>query len=62
MSEKKLSLDLREAFEGRGLSQKEIEEMDADDLFYEYCQWNGLIGWGRHLAARLDELREAKNG
>lgn len=29
-------------------------------LFREYCQWHGLIGWGDMLWATVESLREAE--
>ena len=46
--------------EERDLSHEDIERMTAEQLFEEYCCWNGLIGWGDMLINALDQLREAK--
>ena len=47
--------DLKE----RGLSDEEISEKTPQSLFCEYCDWNGLIGWGPSLITVIDDLREA---
>jgi hypothetical protein len=33
----------------RGHSDDSIEAMKPEDLFVEYCQWEGLINYGRSL-------------
>lgn len=33
----------------RGHTDAEMERMSAEDLFVEYCEWHGLIRWGRNL-------------
>ena len=47
--------DLKE----RGLSDEEISEKTPQSLFCEYCDWNGLIGWGPscgHIDRALKEM------
>lgn len=51
----KMEVETEEAFLAR-LSRKTAEE-----LFDEYCHWNGLIDWGPQLRGVLSELREAKS-
>lgn len=36
----------------------QISEMDAKQLFHEYCNWHGLINWGDRLWETMEELRE----
>lgn len=52
-----LSDEIKEALLGRLINKAQYESMSAEDLFHEYCNWNGLIGWGNSLAMTLDELR-----
>lgn len=33
----------------RGHSNEQIERMSAEKLFVEYCEWHGLVRWGRNL-------------
>ncbi len=51
-----IALELKES----GLSEDEISRYSAEKLFIEYCNWNGLIGWGSELISALDELRDFK--
>ena len=44
--------DLRER-----LTDEEIEGSSPEYLFNEYCEWNGLRGWGQSLVWTLDSLR-----
>ena len=37
-----------------------IEKLSAEELFIEYCERHGLIGWGRTLIGVLDSLRMAE--
>ncbi len=48
--------DLKE----RGWSEKEIERSYPDELFNEYCEWQGLSGYGDMLREVLDALRGAQ--
>lgn len=50
--------DLRE----RDLSDDDIKESSPEYLFSEYCDWNGLAGWGSTLIEALDALRAADKG
>ncbi len=54
-----LSDDMRDALQQRGLSDAFIEGSGPEQLFDEYCNWHGLIGWGPRLIRALDELRSA---
>lgn len=37
------------ALQKRGHSEKEIAGMSPKETFIEYCEWNGLLGWGEKL-------------
>ena len=52
-----LSSDVLEALHERGLSDEVIESFTPEQLFAEYCNWHGLIGWGPRLIKVMDELR-----
>lgn len=52
-----LSDEIKEALLGRLINKAQYESMSVEDLFYEYCQWNGLIGWGYALISVINELR-----
>ena len=43
----------------RELSREEIERLTPNQIFIEYCEWHGLIGWGSTLITVLDEIRES---
>lgn len=40
---------LMDALRNRGLSTEEIEKLDGERAFNEFCMWHGLIGWGGTL-------------
>jgi hypothetical protein len=42
---------------GENLTDEEISQASANYLFCEYCNWNGLTGWGSSLIEILDSLR-----
>lgn len=46
------------ALKNRGHNDKEIEAMTPKELFTEYCEWNGLIGYGRGLYSLVVKLRK----
>jgi len=50
--------DILQDLKSRGLSDADISELDAEQLFDEFCNWNGLMGWGPTLVGVLDHLRE----
>lgn len=54
-----LSVDVLTALRERGLSDAFIEGSGPESLFDEYCNWQGLIGYGPTLVRVLDELRSA---
>jgi hypothetical protein len=37
-------------------TDKHISECDARDLFSEYCNWEGLIGYGQSLWVIVQEM------
>ena len=43
----------------RGHDEAAIRAMTPSELFAEYCEWNGLIGYGPMLEQALDNLRAA---
>lgn len=46
--------DLRER-----CTDEEIKGCSPEYLFNEYCEWNGLIGWGSSLLIAIESLRAA---
>ena len=44
----------------RGYTNEDIQEMDALVFFYEYCQWQGLLGWGDTLFNLVELLKKAE--
>ena len=46
------------ALTSRGFLDKEILEMSAEEMFDEYCNWNGLIGWGPDLRSILETAKD----
>ncbi len=56
---KELEKEVMEALKERGFSKREIREMPVREAFSEYCQWQGLLGWGYHLD-RVHHILEEK--
>ena len=52
-----MSYDVMEALKNRGLDDLAILRMSDEDLFSEFCDWHGLIGWGPALIKALDEIK-----
>jgi hypothetical protein len=45
--------DLREA----GWTDDQIEQWNPQLVFHEWCNWNGLIGWGDTLWEVVEDLQ-----
>jgi hypothetical protein len=61
---KELDLDLlrQETIEdliARGHSREEISRMTPEEAFSEWCNWNGLIGFGPTIWNVINNLKEA---
>ena len=37
-----------------------IARMSASHFFDEWCNWNGLVGWGGQIRSTLDAARKAE--
>ena len=37
------------ALEQRGHSHEQIEQMTGEQIFHEFCEWEGLINWSAAL-------------
>jgi len=59
MNPTKLPEDLLACLLNRGHSVAAISEMTADDVFDEFCNWHGLIGWGSTLRNAMDAANAA---
>lgn len=57
----KVPITLRYALKKRGLTNDQIQESTSEDLFAEYCEWQGFMGWGPRLVLALDALRAAED-
>lgn len=44
----------------REFSDEQIAKMTPVQLFAEYCNWNGLLGWGPDLWETARALRQAE--
>lgn len=52
--------DVIEALRERGLSVAQVTSMTPEEVFHEYCEWHGLIGWsGRLWQAAMGLSRES---
>lgn len=47
-----------EALQERGHSDETISNMKPQTMFNEYCEWNGLIGYGRSLWNLVIDLQK----
>lgn len=56
---KKIPTYISKDIQERGYSQKDISNMSVEKAFSEYCEWQGLIGYGRSLLNVVRELEEA---
>lgn len=56
---KKLNPDILQALYNRGHTDMEIASMSAERAFSEYCNWNGLPGWGSKLLEVMNNINEA---
>lgn len=45
----KIPSQVVDALHERRFSDSEIEQMEPEQMFREYCNWHGLIGWGGEL-------------
>lgn len=54
-----ISSNVMDALRKRHLSDEEIQAMTPEELFTEYCEWNGMMGWSRFFIDALDNLRAA---
>jgi len=56
---KKLPRDVVHALKQRRHTEFQIEALTPEQIFDEYCQWHGLLGWGETLRGVLDSARKA---
>ena len=52
--------ELIQALKKRGHSEIEIQKMEPDRAFSEFCNWHGLSGWGDSLWFMVQELKDAE--
>ena len=48
-----------EALEGRGITEAKLSHMSEDDIFREFLEWNGVIGFATMIRNGLDNIRNA---
>lgn len=60
MNVQKLDLDVYDALKGRHHRDEDIEQMSPSEAFSEYCEWQGLHGWGASLMMTMKNLESAK--
>ncbi len=51
--------DILHALTQRGHSQDDIKAMTPLKAFSEYCNWNGMSGWGSTLWSAVESLKDA---
>ena len=49
MNLKAIPPEVLKVLQERKLSCTEILELTPEQMFIEYCEWNGLINWGQTL-------------
>jgi hypothetical protein len=56
-----LPVEVRNALTQRGCSENDVSLMSAEEVFHEFCLWEGLLGsWSStlwRLTARLRDLQ-----
>lgn len=57
MGKQKIPESVHSALVNRGWSEAAIANMSPRQMFEEYCQWHGLIGWGYPLWGVVAELQ-----
>lgn len=50
---------IKEALETRVFNEYDIENMSAEEVFNEFCLWEGFIGWGPALWNAMENIKEA---
>ena len=55
----KIPSNIMDDLNDRGLSADFIRRSSPEFLFSEFCEWNGLTGWGPMLISSLDALRDS---
>lgn len=48
-----------DALEERGHTEEEISQMSEAEVFSEYCNWHGLIGWAENLQFVMKNIESA---
>lgn len=60
MDMSKIPEDIVDALKKRGYSDDAIAQMTPKEAFSEYCNWNGLSGWGPTLWGVVAVLGDAR--
>jgi len=59
MKLQQIPADVLDACREREHSDETIESMSVQELFTEYCEWHGIIGWAGSLMKNLIGLLKA---
>lgn len=59
MNINKIPQSILSDLKSRGHTEDEIKNMKWEEAFDEYCNWNGLIGWGYYLRDAMKSLKDA---
>lgn len=51
--------EVLERLRKRGWDDAQIADMAPEKAFSEFCEWNGLLGYGDKLVRALDSLRDS---
>ena len=49
--------DVLEALRERGVSSARALAMTPEEVFHEYCEWHGLLGWSGRLWSAVTALQ-----
>ena len=54
-----ISIEVVDCLRERGWDDVQIANMTPEEAFSEFCEWNGLLGYGGKLIRAPDGLRNA---
>lgn len=46
--------------EGQALTISRLEKMTDEEMFVQYCEWHGLVNWGKSLLETIQSIRDSK--
>lgn len=46
--------------EGQAITLNRLESMTDEEMFILYCEWHGLVNWGKLLLETIQSIKESK--